>query len=288
MKKLIGIFAAFAMVLSCAMTAAAAEWNFYGNARVGTFVHDTDNPGAADTQTLSENLQSNSRIGAKVKVSDELRGRFEYGTGVNVRHLFGEWDFGAGKLLVGQTYTPMEYGVSNQVFNDDNGLGDYGSTSVGRNPMIRLTFGGFKIAAVAPEEDDLGTGGTIEHDLPKIEAAYAFDFDNIAFEIGAGYNEYEIISGAQTYDVDSWVISLGAEASFGAFYCLGSVYTGENLGSYGFDTASDSSPSISGTTLNDNDGFGYNLECGGRFNLFESAPFFLYRPFWHMVMKLIR
>lgn len=103
MKKLVVMAAALAMVLSVAMTAAAADWNFYGNARVGTFVHDTETPGAADVQTFEQNLQGNSRIGARVQVSDELRGRFEYGTGVNVRHLFGEWDFGPGKLLVGQT-----------------------------------------------------------------------------------------------------------------------------------------------------------------------------------------
>ncbi len=107
MKQMILGTAALAMILTAAMTAAASEWNFYGNARIGTFYEDTDNPGGTDTTSFNEYLHGNSRIGAKVRVSDQLRARFEYGTGVNVRQLWGEWNFGAGSLLVGQTYTPF-------------------------------------------------------------------------------------------------------------------------------------------------------------------------------------
>lgn len=81
---------AAAMVILFAASASAADWNFYGSARVQTFVTDTDNKGAPDTKNFSETLQNNSRIGAKIKVSDELTGQFEYGAGVNLRQLYGE------------------------------------------------------------------------------------------------------------------------------------------------------------------------------------------------------
>lgn len=73
MKQMILGTAALAMILTAAMTAAASEWNFYGNARIGTFYEDTDNPGGTDTTSFNEYLHGNSRIGAKVRVSDQLR-----------------------------------------------------------------------------------------------------------------------------------------------------------------------------------------------------------------------
>ncbi|MCF8136214.1 MAG: hypothetical protein K9K63_02785, partial [Desulfotignum sp.] len=107
MKKLMVLVAALALVAGSAMTAAAADWNFYGSARIATFFVDqennvaSNNPAYVDTSSYNQGLQGNSRIGASVKVSDELTGGFEYGTGVNVRKLYGEWNFGAGSLLVG-------------------------------------------------------------------------------------------------------------------------------------------------------------------------------------------
>lgn len=54
---------------------------------------------------LAQKLHGNSRIGARVKVSDSVNGRFEYGAlnGVNLRILWGEWNFGAGSLGVVST-----------------------------------------------------------------------------------------------------------------------------------------------------------------------------------------
>ncbi len=258
--------AALAMVLTSAMTAAASEWNFYGNARIGTFFEDTENPGGTDTTTYNQYLHGNSRIGAKVNVSDELRGRFEYGTGVNVRQLWGEWNFGAGSLLVGQGYTPLYMGYSTQVWNGDNGLENYGACSVSRRPMIQLTFGSLEIAAVQPASDDLGTGGTEEINIPKLEISYSNNINKFSYEIAGGYNSYELSTGGLSYDVDSWVIGLGAEVKFGPAYLAGNVYSGENLGAYGVKTASDADPVVSGTTLLDNSGFGFILVGGYKFN----------------------
>jgi predicted porin len=266
MKQFIVGVAALAMVLTAAMNAAASEWNFYGNARIGTFFEDIDIPGGTDTTNFREYLHGNSRIGAKVRVSDQLRGRFEYGTGVNVRQLWGEWNFGAGSLLVGQGYTPLYMGYSTQVWNGDNGLENYGACSVSRRPMIQLTFGGLEIAAVQPASDDLGTGGTEEISMPKMEISFTSRINNFSYEISGGYNSYELSTGGLSYDVDSWVIGLGAEVKFGPAYLAGNVYTGENLGPYGVKTTSDADPVVSGSTLLENSGFGFILVGGYKFS----------------------
>lgn len=223
MKKLMVLVAALALVAASAMTAAAADWNFYGSARVATFYVDSD---LADTTNYAQNLQGNSRIGANVKVSDELTGRFEYGTGVNTRILWGEWNFGAGSLGVGQHYTPLNWFYSNQVFGTDNDLLAQGGVYSGRESMIRLKFGDFQIAALAPDTSAIaGLAGT-ETDFPGIEAKYSLKMDAFSFELAGGYQTYEIGG----FDVDSWVVALGGKVNLGAAYVNANVVTGQNAG----------------------------------------------------------
>lgn len=211
MKKLIVMLASLALVASFALTASAADWNFYGSARISTFWLDDDS--AADT-VFSEGIQGNSRIGANVKVSDELSGRFEYGSGPNLRLLYGEWNFGAGTLLVGQTYTPLCMFYSNQVYGGDTGLLDTGGVYSGRNPMLRLKFGDFQIAAVAP-----ASGNT---DSPTIEASYSISFDSVAAKIAGGYDK-----GPDGGDA-TYVIAVGASLSLGQFTLKGNAWMGEH------------------------------------------------------------
>ena len=81
MKKLCFVGSIAAMVAVFTMNATAADWNFYGSARLSTFVTTTDNKGLLeDTTNYAQNLQSNARIGAKVKVNATLTSRFEYGS----------------------------------------------------------------------------------------------------------------------------------------------------------------------------------------------------------------
>jgi hypothetical protein len=265
MKKLMVLVAALALVAASAMTAAAADWNFYGSARVQTFYVDSD---LADTTNYVQGLNGNSRIGANVKVSDELSGRFEYGTGVNVRLLYGEWNFGAGTLLVGQTYTPLNLFYSNQVINADNNLLPQGGVYSGRHGMIRLKFGGFEIAAIAPSTPAIaGLAGT-ETDFPAIEAAYLLKMDGFSAKLAGGYQTYEIGG----FDVDSYVVALGGKASFGAAYVGGNVYIGENAGtlmavSVDGDLAfsgADALPQYNAATnrIEDNDNIGFMLAAG--------------------------
>lgn len=268
MKKLIALIAAMVMVSSMAY---AADWNFFGSARISTFYTSTDanTAGVADVDTYSQGLQGNSRFGASVKVSDELTGGFEYGTGVNVRKLYGEWNFGAGSFLVGQTYTPLNMFYSNQVFAGDTDMLSTGGVYSGRAGMLRLKFGDFQIALVNPNETNVAGVGYTEVDFPTIEAKYVYKADMFSVQLAGGYNSYEIVAPGVTYDIDSYVIALGARATFGAGYIGGNVFTGENAGNLiWLDTGGpvNGMAAISGNTVLDNDVMGYLIVAGYKVN----------------------
>jgi hypothetical protein len=264
----IGIVTAFTM------SAAAADWNFYGSARVATFQVDTDAPGN-DTDNFSMSLHSNSRIGASVRASDTLLGNFEYGASrgnVNLRKLYGEWHFNTGKLLVGQTYTPLNWIYSNQVYGTDNDLKAQGFIYSGREPMIKLTFGTFQIAMVEPDTDDLGTGFASEVKFPAIEAAYSCTRNFITLEAAGGYHSYELANGGITYDIDSYIFALGARFKFGAAYLNTAGFAGKNVGNLialsvdGDNKWDDGFAAISGTRVLDNDSMGFALVAGYKLN----------------------
>jgi hypothetical protein len=256
------------------VSALAADWGFYGSARVATYQVDTDFP-AGDTDNFTLSLQSNARIGANVTVNDALSGNFEYGASggnVNLRNLYGEWNFGAGKLLVGKTYTPMNWFYSNQVFDADNDLNAQGFIYSGRKPMLRLTFGTFQIALVEPDTDDLGTGFFTETKIPTIQAGYSWTHDFITLEAAGGYHSYELANGGTTYDIDSHVLALGAKFQFGRAFFNTAVFAGQNVGNLialsvnGDNAWDDGFAVISGNQVQDNDSMGYAMVAGFKFN----------------------
>lgn len=240
MKKAIVVLAALALM---AGSAYASEWNFYGSARVGTFWSDTDTiPDDTGDVQFSESLHVTSRIGAKVKVSDTLTGRFEYGayTDVaNIRLLYGEWDFGAGKLKVGQDYAPLSWIYSSQAFYDDNCVLAHGSVYSHREPQVTLTFGGLKVGFIKPNttvnndlKDGKGTDftGDIQSLMPAVEVTYRLDLDMVALDFGAGYSTFEADAGGEEENINSYVLAFGFKFNTGGFYCNGDVYYGQNAG----------------------------------------------------------
>ncbi|MCP4020557.1 MAG: hypothetical protein GY729_01835 [Desulfobacteraceae bacterium] len=272
MKKLMVIVASLLLVAS---TAVAADWNFYGSARITTFVMDTDAiAGSTDTTNLTHALQGNSRIGARVKVNDAVGGRFEYGTGVNVRLLYGTWNFGAGQLLVGQTYSPLNLFYSNQVVGSDNDLLNYGGVYSGRNPMIRLTFGDFQLGFLQPSASTLNTaiaGAFTEVTFPKVEASYNINFGAVAFTVAGGYNTYELTSGnGIAEDVDAYELAIGAKVNFGPAYIAGDFWLGQNVGTYGMYNQPVDDATVTETattmTINDNDAYGFLFVIGAKLN----------------------
>lgn len=262
------------LITTLTLPVLAADWNFYGSARVATFQVDTDVPGN-DTDNYTMGLNSNSRIGARVTAGDTLSANFEYGASggnVNLRNLYGEWNFGMGNLLVGQTYTPMNWFYSNQVFDADNDLNAQGFIYSGRKPMLRLMFGTFQIALVEPGTDDLGTGFSTETKIPTIEASYSWTHDFITLEAAGGYHSYELANGGTTYDIDSYVFALGAKFQFGPAFFNTAAFSGQNVGNLialsvdGDNAWDDGFAVISGNQVLDNDSMGYAMVAGYKLN----------------------
>jgi len=288
MKKVIVVLAALALMVSSAY---AAEWNFYGQARLSTFWSKTDEISGDDGNTqYSEGLHSIARIGAKVKVSDELIGRFEYGASggnANIRLLYGQWDFGTGKLTVGQDYTPLCWIISTQGYFDNNFL-QVGSVYSHRHPQIGLTFGDFKIAFrsldnsgrtkkttyVNNNNDDFD--GETNAVIPVIEAAYQLDLDPVTLNFGAGYSTFEVTdedNDIYEEDVDSYVLALVAQFNMAGFYMKGDVYYGQNAGNLIWISVvddgiypNDGFAQIEDEKLLDNDCLGFALVAGYKIN----------------------
>jgi len=284
MKKFIVAIAAVAMLTGSAY---AADWNFYGSARVSTFYNDTEeiNTPNTDTTNYAQALQSNARIGAKVKVSDELSGRFEYGAAsgnANIRLLYGEWNFGAGKFLVGQDYTPLYLPGSGQVYAVDNGLGGWGEVYGSRKAQLKLTFGGFQVAVLAPSTNhtltEVAAATAIATDkteatIPQIQAAYTFKGSNWDVTLAGGYQTFEVAADANmdaAQDVTSYVLAATANMAVGAFKFGASVHGGENTGNMisvdvnGFQDGDNGNNGLArydagANKVTDNETFGYRV-----------------------------
>ena len=256
MKKFLILLTALALVCAFTLPAAAQEekpmeerlaaaldliekgplhWGFYGSARMSTFWEDD---ATADDEDLTWDLQGNSRFGAVVKKDLDngtaIGGGFEFavndGTGgetgnVGTRKLFGIYDFGAGTLLIGQTYPPTaNQFYSNQVWAGDEDLLGSGQLYTSRRPMIQWSTGGLKIALVEPtpadritlndSTSDLGgitlpvDGLDVDTTLPKIELGYKFPLDMVWFEFNGGYQVVETDEPVSE-SWDSYVAELG-------------------------------------------------------------------------------
>lgn len=275
MKKLLAMVAA---VLLAAGTVHAADWNFYGQARVSTFYEKVDNnifKGGANTKEFAEVLQGNARIGARVKVSDAVSGRFEYGAyqgNANVRLLYGEWNFGAGTLIVGQAYTPFLV-VTGQVYNSgainmgDTNMAYYGTMYSGREAQIGLKIGGLYLAAVSPETtlDKGANNPTTEVKLPEIHGRYVFKGQTWQFQILGGAGRFDVKEGNNEGSVTSFIAGVAGRIVMGRAYITGGGWTGENPGML-IDTYV--SPTLTGlanwdgTKVTDNEGAGAHVSAG--------------------------
>jgi len=260
MKKLLVLFTAIALIGAFALPAAAADWGFYGSSRMTTFYTSQDED-AGDDAGLTWAQQGNSRIGANVKGGD-ITGRFEYGTGVNTRLLYADWNYGGGTLRIGQAYSPVNIFISNQVYGSDSDMLDVGGIYGGRQQLIQLSTAGITVAAITPATDDLATGGDVDTQLPKIEAHWGTSFGPGNLDVVFGYNAYKIEAAAADYDVNSYVLGVAGGANFGAGYVKANVYTGTNTGQYGLWQQGADDAVISGTDVEDCSTLGF-LVIGG-------------------------
>jgi len=270
MKKLFVLFVALTMI-GFAVPVMAADWSFYGSARMSTFWTDTSGGDLrGDDEALGWSQQGNSRIGARVK-GETIGGRFEYGTGVNMRLLYGTWNFGSGRILLGQTYTPVNLFYSNQVFGGDSDLLDVGGLYGGRHGEISVKVAGFEFALVDPQAptDITATGdGDGDTSTPKIEAAYGFSTDVFNVKVVGGYQTYEVENStdAGTYDVDAWVVGGGGGANFGPAYVKGNIWVAQNYSNYGLPTwnlpTGPGGASIVAGDIEDSDSWGFLAVVG--------------------------
>ena len=270
MKKLFVFLAAAAFVVAFTAPAFAAEWSFYGHARMTTFWADEDfgdfvnAAGEDDDLDLTHDLQGNSRIGANVKVSDNLTGRFELGigSGVTRRLLYGEYNFGNFKMLVGQTYGPVNIFISNQVFGGDANMLPYGGVYGARNPMVRFSFGGLKLAFITPQTTNLAAETDVT--IPRIEASYGLKLAGLSLSLQGGYNTFDVVDATGSDEnVACHILALSASYGAGPFSIAGDVYTGQNLADYGIWTVGTAGAALDATgDVLDNDAFGFLVVVG--------------------------
>jgi hypothetical protein len=233
MKRLVMVCAALAMVGVFAGSVIAADWNFYGSARLKTFWQDDEDQAGKSVKEWDWDLQGNSRIGATVRTNDVIGGGFEYGSGPNLRKLYGTWDFGGGELLVGQTYTPLVKFYSDQAWNSDEGLLHYGDLYSGRQPMLQVKMNNFKLALVKPSEAAID-GKASDKMIPKIEGSYHMKMDDaLSLDFFAGFNTIEVDKDGAEDDIRSFAVGVGAIYEMGPWTWKGKVHYAQNPENYG-------------------------------------------------------
>jgi hypothetical protein len=289
MKKLFVIFAVIGMVGMFAATTMAAEWSFYGSARMGTWWVTEDKKGDEEGD-LSWYEQGNARIGARVAVSDTLSGRFEAGEGWNQRLLYADWNFGAGVMRIGQAYAPGNIFISNKVYGDDGNNLNFGGLYTGRQEEISFKFAKmFEIALINPTygydaaaASSLGVAGApvnIDTTLPKIEAAVTYGQENWWVQGSLGYQTYTLKDtdiGGSGFDADvditSMVYGVGGMFNMAGAYVGAVVMGGTNMGVDGTwqETAAAPTPKLNTagdiTDIDDTTTFGFNLVLGYTIN----------------------
>ncbi len=256
MKKLMIVLLTLAFVAAFTLPSFAGDWNFYGSSRVMTFYEDynDEQEDLGSVDGLTHTLQGNARIGASVS-GDVIGGGFEYGTGVNLRLLYGTWDMGGGEIMVGQNYTPFNQFWSAQVFGTDAGMLNVGGVYAGRQPMVQYRCGGFKVALVDPSTGgglDGAPAGVEEIDLPKLEAEYHGDMGAFSYSLGGAYATYDV----DDESVDAFALAAGAKVNMGAFYAGGNLIYGQNAADLGLWMDTASGAAWDGSDVVDDESFG--------------------------------
>ena len=168
MKKRIISASIIAAALGLSVPAMALDVTPYGAIRVGTWWTSStyyNGQNALHDADFTLDLQGDSLVGMRVKEGD-FSGVAEMGAynpknragGVELRMLFGEWDFGGGKLRVG--YAPSPYVFrSEQTYDSDGGFNGYGSLWDGRYAQIKASLNN-GLYLTLKKQSTSNTGGT--------------------------------------------------------------------------------------------------------------------------------
>jgi hypothetical protein len=147
-----------------------------------------------------------------------------------MRHAFVTYD----NWLIGQTWnTFMDVATLPESVDF---IGPSGSTSFGREPMVRYTRGGFAIALENPETTvtPIG-GGRIETDdigIPELAARYTWKNARAHLQLGGMLRQLAFEDNNLGIDATElgWGISLSGKVSFGRDDVRFMIHTGEGLG----------------------------------------------------------
>lgn len=252
MKKLSVVL--LTLVLAAAWTATAfAEAKPYASIRFQTMYTSFEDSVAssADVSDLRFGLlhTGTSRVGVKFKVSDEVSGLVELrlfdsdnSNTVGLRHAFGKYDFGAGTLLIGQTWMPYSVFFP-QVYDDTAGLRQ--GSAANRAAQVRLTLdAGVYIALID------NTAGTTDDDveIPEIAIGYKGKAGNVGFGIHGAYVSVDD-TGA---DEEGYAVMGDITAKLGGVKLMARAFFGEDVnrltgGGFALST---------GTTSGDLDSYG--------------------------------
>jgi len=268
MRKLLILLSAAALVVAFTLPA-AAEVSFYGDARMNTgwTSFDADVAGTDTVDNVRWGMDvGNTRFGAQFQEGSvggnvELRPQDGAAGTPNMRHWYGWWDFGGGKLIVGQTWTPTFAPVACACYEGGltAGYGDViGSL---RAPQIALHMGSLQIAALTPTQANK-LGGSSTGMLPKIEANYSLKAGPAAIKLYGGFNSSEEeVAGPpkKSYDYSSYLFGANVRMAFGAAGVNFNVYTAKNPAEYGI--AADRSQAATITTdVNEVDSMGFIVD----------------------------
>jgi len=243
--------AAFVVALWAPAMAQEKAVSLYGHVRFNTWYDNIENAQTLDNGTKEDDgdlqwelNEGTTRFGANFKQGD-LSGHVELRPNSNsiTRIWSATWDFGAGKMLVGQDYAPSfkPYGVSSR-----EGTGSYGDTGATvRVPEIQVSFplgpGELKIAGIKTNDPGAiqpATGGTGQADtdiiFPKFEAAYDVWIGPVHLYPYGGWQQVTDVNSANNeIDVSSWTIGSYASVGFGAFTLNGGAFYAQNYKEYG-------------------------------------------------------
>jgi hypothetical protein len=289
MKKFIVFLVAFGLVFGFAATAAMADVDLYGSARFRTYWADKDSDYSAtgfDDEDLDWRIGYLTRWGMNFKSGDitgkvELDARDDPGDWGNqgdgssglgdlrIRHMYGEWNFGSGKLLIGQTFNPCTVYLSGLGYFS-GGLQKFGGMGLQyfRTSQIRLTFGNLKVAFMTPDTEINPTGFAVadtDTELPRIEARYTLKLEPVTIDFMGGYQTYDVVTAADVEEsIDSYIAALYVQANFGAAYVKAIVDYAQNGAQYGLwsrDVVAQSAV-WDGTTMQDTECLGYGGAIG--------------------------
>jgi hypothetical protein len=270
MKKLMILILVVAMV-GVFTTVASADVDLYGSARFRCYYRSNawgTPTGISKDKDLEWRMGHLSRFGANFR-SEKITGKFELdaraGQGgltdniessdgsskigaMRLRHLWGQWDFGAGKLMIGHNYPLYDAPVSGINYYS-GGLQKWGGVGHdwARTSQLRLTFGRFRLAFLQTDTTETSPSATFEEinvRFPRIEARYDMQADNFIFNFIGGWQTYEIedrLNAAwgrgtmATKDINSYVLAVRGRATFGPLFaglCLTYRQNGDNYGAW--------------------------------------------------------